>query len=145
MILCSIALLIIPACNGSGDNITATRPAGTILGQVVDTVTDTPLRDVTVTIISQPLPTDVTGTGTIVITTMTDVSGSFNRSDIPNGQVIVRVSRSGYRTPPSQIWALTPGGNGEFYFEMAPGVDPPAPPDPDDQYARPPDSQWDEL
>lgn len=145
MVLCALVLFILPACGGSDNGVLVMRPVGTILGRVVDTVTDTPLSNAVVTITSAPLPTDTTGSGQVVIVTGTDASGTFNRNDIPNGQITVKVKRTGYRTPEAQIWALTPGGSGEFYFEMAPGEDPLPDDGSDDQRARPPDSKWDEM
>lgn len=142
--ICGLMLIMIPACSSSSSDILGTRAVGTVTGLVIDTVLDTPLGDVTVTITSSPFPTDTTTTGNVVIITTTDFAGAFSRTDIPNGHIKIEVRLTGYRTPPSQIWALTPGGTGEFRFEMAPGEDPLPDPENDDQNARPPDSQWDE-
>lgn len=143
--LLGLVIVMVPACNGSSSTVLGTRAVGTIFGQVVDTVTQTPLTGATVMIISSPLLTDTSGTGDISITTTTDAFGTFSRSDIPTGTIVVAVKHSGYRTPPTQLWALAPDGEGEFYFEMAPGEDPYEAPENDDQVARPPGSQWDEL
>ena len=70
---------------------------------------------------------------------ITDGEGQFNRTDIPNGFITVEVSRDGYRTPDPQNWALTPGGIGDFRFEMAPGEDPEPEFEGDEQNARPPE------
>ncbi len=142
--ICALVLIMIPACSGSSSDVLGTRAVGTVTGLVINTVLDTPLGDVTVTITSSPFPTDTTGSGNVVIVTTTNDAGSFSRTDIPNGRIKIEVRRTGYRTPPSQIWALTPGGTGEFRFEMAPGEDPLPDHENDDQNARPPDSQWDE-
>lgn len=144
LVICGLMLIMIPACSSSSSDVLGTRPIGTVTGLVIDTVLDTPLGDVTVTITSSPFPTDTTGSGNVVIVTTTNYAGTFSRADILNGQIEVEVKLTGYRTPPSQIWALTPGGTGEFRFEMAPGEDPLPDPENDDQNARPPDSQWDE-
>ncbi|MCX6646814.1 MAG: carboxypeptidase regulatory-like domain-containing protein [bacterium] len=143
--LLGLVSMLVPACGGSSDSVLGIRPVGTIFGRVVDTVTDTPLLGATVTITSKPLPTDTTETGNVVMTATTDAEGTFNRGDIPTGQVVIAVKRNGYRTPPTQLWALAPGGSGEFYFEMAPGEDPYQAPETDNQRARPGDSKWDEL
>jgi hypothetical protein len=145
IVLSGLLLMLIPACGGSSSSILGTRPEGTIFGHVVDTVTNTPLSGAVITITSSPFLTDTTGTGQIILTANTYEDGTFSRSDIPTGQIVIAVKRAGYLTPPTQIWALAPGGSGEFYFDMAPGEDPYQAPETDNQRARPSDSKWDEL
>ncbi len=134
-----VGLFIFPACTGDNDGILlGVRAAGTIFGRVFDITTDDPLDNVRVRISSTPYEVDTTGSGQIIIETTTDMNGNFNRTDIPNGFIEVKISRDGYRTPESQFWSLSPGGTGEFRFEIAPGEDPVPEFEGDEQWARPP-------
>jgi len=137
--LLGMALCLIPACADDDAATPGIRPLGTIMGRVIDISIDEPIPNCTVTITTEPFTTDTTGTGEVVITTSTDAEGLFYRDDVPNGEVEVKVKRDGYRTPETQMWALSPGGMGEFLFEMAPGEDPPEKHEGDEQNARPPD------
>ncbi len=145
LLLALLALVwcVIPACSGDDATTPNMRQVGTISGRVFDMAADGPLADVTIKISSEPFVTDTTGTGTIEMIATTDADGYFLRNDIPNGFVTVEASKDGYRTPDSQSWALTPGGVGNFVFEMAPGEDPVPEFEGDDQWARPPD--WGET
>ena len=132
-------LSVIPACSGDDATTLGVRAAGTIQGLIFDVAADEPLGGVIVEITSTPFVTDQTGTGEVTIVTSTDDDGNFFRSDIPNGSIRVKVSRDGYRTPEAQYWALSPGGAGNFRFDMAPGEDPVPEFEGDEQSARPPD------
>jgi hypothetical protein len=136
-----LALSLIPSCSDSGDNGVAPgmRAAGTIQGRILDTATGDPVPGVTVKITSVPFATDTTATGTLVVMTTSGSDGIFTRTDIGNGYVTVQVNKTGYRTPESQSWALTPGGIGDFRFDMAPGQDPVNEFEGDEQNAWPPD------
>jgi hypothetical protein len=134
-----VGLFILPACTGDNDGILlGVRTAGTIFGRVFDTTTDNPVDNVRVRISSTPYEVDTTGSGQVIIETSTDMNGNFNRTDIPNGFIEVKVNRDGYRTPESQFWSLSPGGTGEFRFDIAPGLDPVPEFEGDEQWARPP-------
>ena len=134
-----LALSVIPACSGGDATTPGVRAAGTIQGLVFDVAADEPLTGAVVEITSTPFATDLTGTGVVVIITATEENGRFNRSDIPNGSIRIKVSRDGYVTPGAQYWALSPGGAGDFRFDMAPGEDPVPEFEGDEQSARPPD------
>jgi hypothetical protein len=134
-------IAVLPACSDSDNNAIApgTRAVGTIQGLVFDIATGDPIDNAVVTITSTPFATDATGTAAITVKTMTNPDGSFKRTDISNGVIVVRVAHDGYKTPDSQTWALSPGGTGTFMFDMAPGQDPIPEFEGDDQWARPPD------
>ena len=135
-----LVTILVPSCNGDDNTVTpGSRATGTIEGLVFNVASSVPVPGATVTIKSEPFVTDNTGTGVITIVTSTDVDGTFFRNDIPNGLVTVSVKKSGFKTPDSQYWALTPGGGSEFRFDIAPGTDPIPAFDGDEQEARPPD------
>lgn len=134
-----LVFLLMPACSGDDTAAGPLRPLGTIMGYVEDVSTDAPISGATVTVTSKPFVTETVATGEVVITTVTDIDGTFFRDDIPNGEIMVEIKAGGYRTPKAQTWALAPGGIGDFLFEMAPGKDPPESfEDTDDQSAWPP-------
>ena len=138
--ICGLVLALMPACSDDDSTTGPLRTYGTIMGLVTDLSTDEPVPGVQVKIISKPFPDDTTGTGEKVIYTKTDINGNFFREDIPNGVVVVEVKASGYKTPDSQKWALSPGGVGDFFFQLAPGQDPPESfEDGDNKNAWPPD------
>jgi len=138
--LTGLVMLLAVACSSDDDPVGGGfRAAGTINGQVWNVASDEPLIGATVMITSNPFATDLTETGEIVITTTTDADGRFSRADIPNGSIEVHVSKDGFVTPDEQYWALSPGGAGSFFFEMAPGEDPIPEFEGDEQSARPPD------
>jgi hypothetical protein len=138
-----LGLLVSSACSSDDDAVTpGMRAAGTITGRIFDVASGDPLGNVVVRISSMPYEVDVTGTGQIIRETATDGDGYFTRTDIPNGFIEVKVSKDGYRTPESQFWSLSPGGTGEFRFDMAPGEDPVPEFEGDEQWARPP--EWED-
>ncbi|MFH1677155.1 MAG: carboxypeptidase-like regulatory domain-containing protein [bacterium] len=140
LVMLSLVLLTVPACSNDDNAVTGpVRPAGTIYGRVLDGSLAQPLENCSVIITSSAFENDTSGTGTVVINTVTDADGAFLRDDVPSGEVDVVVKLGGYRTPTSRIWALSPGGAGQINFEIFPGQDPYVKPDDDGQSARPPD------
>jgi hypothetical protein len=134
-----MVILIVPACNDNDETTPGVRTTGTIQGDVFDVAADQPLAGATVSITSEPFDTAPSGTMPVTITTSTGVNGTFALINVPNGFVTVVVSKDGYKTSAPQTWALTPGGVGEFTFEMAPGENPVPKFEGDEQVARPPD------
>ena len=134
-----VALFLLTACNSN--SVIPVRPDGTVMGRVIDGSTDLPLAGVAVTITSSPFPSETADVQVIVKTATTDQNGLFDRSDIPEGEVEVGLQKDGYRTPDSQLWALTPGGTGSLAFTMYPGQDPPEKFSGDEQSAWPPNYQ----
>jgi len=133
-------ILVVPACSDDDDGTApGVRTTGTIQGDVFDVAADEPLSGATVTITSEPFATAPSGTTPVTMTTTTGVNGNFAVTNVPNGFVTVEVRKDGYRTPESQTWSLTPGGTGDFTFEMAPGEDPVPEFEGDEQNARPPE------
>jgi len=126
LIVLSIAMLMLMACNGKSDPATNPefREWGTLKGIVLDGSTNEPVVGASVDIKSIPFgPSDMVP-GIIVRSTETDQDGTFQRTDVPIGDVQVRVRMSGYKTPPIQSWALTAIGTGHLAFKIYPGVDP---------------------
>jgi len=143
LILLGLAAFVLSSC---GDNDGAIPPeyrdVGTISGLVIDVSTEEPIEGATVTMRSVPFAASGMVGGVVERTTVTDENGFFFRGDVPYGEVEIKVTKSGYRTPPSQKWALTPGGLGDLLFYMAPGEDPPEKfEDTDEQEAWPPNYQ----
>jgi len=139
-VVLTLVLAVIPACSDGDDGVTlGVRATGSIQGSVYDLATGKTVDGVLVTITSLPFATDATGTGEVTRTTTSNMNGEFLRTDVPNGVVEVHVSRDGYKTPDSQFWALSPGGTGDFRFDLAPGQDPIPEFEGDEQWARPPD------
>jgi len=135
-----LGLIVMPSCSGDDDGITpGMRAAGTIFGRVYDITSGDPLADVTVRISSMAYEVDIAGAGQVIRVTTTDQNGFFSRADIPNGFIEVKANKDGFRTPESQFWSLSPGGSGEFRFDMAPGEDPVPEFEGDEQWAWPPD------
>jgi hypothetical protein len=138
--LLALIFLLVPACSDEDNGTTPTmRLAGTIMGRVVDVSLKEALPSCAITITSEPFVADTSGTGKVVLKTSTDGEGMFLRDDVPNGKVTIEVKLDGYRTPEAVTWALSPGGVGEFLFELAPGEDPPEKHEGDNMSARPPD------
>lgn len=131
--------LVVPACSDDDGTAPGVRTTGTIQGDVFDVAADVPLSGATVTITSEPFATAPSGTMPVTLKTTTGINGNFAVNAVPNGFVTVLVKKDGYRTPEAQTWALTPGGTGDFTFEMAPGEDPIPEFEGDEQNARPPE------
>jgi hypothetical protein len=136
-LVCMMALLM-AACSGEDATVPAGHPLGTISGTVTDTSTNHAISGVKVEIRASAFPSDTTMVLPIVIVTTTDANGKFIRMDVPSGNIQVRVSKSGYRTPAIQNWALSGGGSSDFVFEMSPGQDPASKFDNDGREAWPP-------
>jgi hypothetical protein len=142
--LAGLVLICAPACSNDDGTSGPLRAAGTVTGLVLNVSTDEPVPGAQVKITSKPFVTDATGTGDIVTYTTTDIHGLFFREDVPNGEIVVEVKASGYVTPDPEEWALSPGGIGDFLFELAPGEDPPSSfEDDDNKSAWPPDYSGD--
>jgi hypothetical protein len=135
-----VALFVLTACNDN-NAVTLGRPTGTVMGRVIDGTMNQPLAGVTVQITSKPFVNDTTDVRVIQETVTTDPNGLFDRTDIPNGEVEVKVWKTGFLTPDMQKWALTPGGTTNLVFTMYPGTDPPTKFEGDEMSAWPPDYQ----
>lgn len=135
-----VMLFLIPACADDDNAATpSSRPFGTLMGRVIDISISEPVSNVTVTITSKPSGIGDVNTDTVKVVTYTDQDGIFYHENIPSGYIEVKVQKEGYRTPPTQYWALSPKGKGEMLFELFPGNDPPSQFVNDEQVAWPPD------
>ena len=134
-------LLLILSCNDSNAVQVFEREVGGVQGTVFDVASGQPVEGARILIESIPFLNDTTGSGIIKRITVTDADGNFERTDVPIGAVGVVARKDGYRTPDTQIWALSPNGIGTFSFELVPGEDPVGKFDNDDQVAWPPDYQ----
>jgi hypothetical protein len=120
-----IATLFIASCNGSTNPANPDfREWGTMRGLIVDGATNEPIDGATVDIKSIPFGPSAMVEGVIIKHTASGLDGSFQRVDIPIGNIQVRVKKAGYKTPDIQNWSLTASGTGFLVFTLYPGVDP---------------------
>jgi hypothetical protein len=121
--LLAVAMFMLAACTNQSE--VTHRQVGMMTGLVTDMSTNEPIAGAKVRIRSTPFTGALKVADVVQVTVYTDKDGAFSSKIVPNGDLQILATQTGYKTPEIQTWALPIGGTGNVVFELSPGTDPP--------------------